>query len=316
MKDPASIPWLKTKVHDPRFFSHWLEEWQNTFEGYGTWEWLEGRERWIELFVSRFTHEANETRRVQLLEVLAGFDDASVVSVFERLSRTTIVHREALIVAAYARVHGMSVDPQRITRAVEVLAHDSANHQLLAEMAYQLRDAAFVPFLISIVDRRPEMYSREEQRNPQDALQKITFETRVVQKPEWQRWFASHGDAGREAWLRRAQDAFRRLLQEDEDGAAAFFEKAVHNWDDIAWLSFVERDLVHRPRFRNDVAGWINLTYQPAYRARLAALARKVAPHAASLEPWSRELLVDRSFLPGRRRGTWTEYVRMANSAI
>jgi hypothetical protein len=166
------------------------------------------------------------------------------------------------------------------------------------------------------MDRRPEMSSRAELRPLQDALQKITFETRVLHKPEWQQWFASHGDAGREAWLRRAQDAFRRLVQQDEDSAAAFFEKAVYKWNDIAWLSFVERDLVHRPRFRNDVAGWINLTYQPAYRARLEALAGKLAPHAASLAPWSRELLIGRGFLPGRRRGTWSEYVRMANSAI
>ena len=72
VKDPASIDWLSGRVagasaSDP-FYARWLPRWQDATDGYGTWEWLEGRERWIDFFIGTFEREANKARRVELLK--------------------------------------------------------------------------------------------------------------------------------------------------------------------------------------------------------------------------------------------------------
>ena len=53
VKDPAAIDWLRGKVAESDrnfFYTRYLPKWHDMIEGYGTWEWLEERERWIQLF--------------------------------------------------------------------------------------------------------------------------------------------------------------------------------------------------------------------------------------------------------------------------
>ena len=248
--------------------------------------------------------------------MLAGFDDPSVVGFFNKQQAAPLGARETLLVEAYQQVHGGTLNLQRIHSAVETLAREHGNRQFLVEVAHELRDAAFVPYLISIADYQPDKHSRQSLWNAQDALEKITFTVRIEGKNQWERWFATYGRAGREKWLQRALDSLRQLIRENEPAAVTFFDAAVYRWDDIALLSFVDRELVARPAFRHDVAGWISLTYRPVYRSRLEPLARRIAAHSASLAPWTRALLVERGFLPGGRKSTWSEYVRESNMRI
>lgn len=114
----------------------------------------------------------------------------------------------------------------------------------------------------------------------------------------------------------RALDAFRLLLRADEDAALQRFEDAVYRWNDIAILTFIESELVSRPKFHSAIAGWINLTYSPALRTRLEPLARQITADPNALEDWARNLLRGRGFLPSDRVDSWETYVRMKNTRV
>ena len=113
-----------------------------------------------------------------------------------------------------------------------------------------------------------------------------------------------------------ALDAFRLLLRADEDAALQRFEDAVYRWNDIAILTFIESELVSRPKFHSAIAGWINLTYSPALRTRLEPLARQITADPNALEDWARNLLRGRGFLPSDRVDSWETYVRMKNTRV
>jgi hypothetical protein len=317
VKDPASIDWLKNKLAGGSanfVYGHWLPRWQDSADGYGAWEWLEGRDRWIQFFISTFEATSDACQRTELLKALAGFDDASVVAFFGKQRGAVLDSREFVMVETYTWTHSGSMDEHRIERAIDALARDHTNWQFLVERAYELRSSAFVPFLIEIVDR--EAHSRESLWDAQGALEKITFRTDVQGKVHWQRWFTTNGGAGREAWLVSAIESMRRLIREDEEAALRFFEKAVYRWDDVAFLPFIREEVLNRPAFRDYVAAWINLAYQPEYRSKLEPIARKLAEQAAALSPWARDLLINRDFLPGRPKGTWREHVEASNRFV
>ena len=317
VKDPAAIEWLNDRVgiesRSHPFETVWLATWLNRdkltgdrrrlTDGYGSWAWLEDRDRWIAFFIRAIERSASDERRALLLEILAGFEDPAVVSVFNRVP---VGPREILVTEYYWRVHGGG-DPndERMATAIDVLARDRANHKFLLMMAHALRHAAFVPYLIATLDRESER--RAHPWNAQETLEKITFDVRFRGREAWQQWFAAHGRAGRQAWLDDALSTMRRFLQEDEQIAEGFFERVRERWDDIALLPFIDQELSSRPAFRDDISLWIDLTDRPAYRSRLEPLARKLNLSDPFSERWWDRRSDDTS---------WREYVRRLNSIL
>lgn len=105
------------------------------------------------------------------------------------------------------------------------------------------------------------------------------------------------------------------LLRTDEAAAAAWFDKAVYVLSDIELLPYVQSELLPRRAFASHVAGWINLTYRPAYRARLAPVAREVA-EAGGLEDWAEALLIGRGYVTPHSVPTWDGEVSRMNSRL
>jgi hypothetical protein len=224
--------------------------------------------------------------------------------------------RETLVVEHYIAKHGSDADKIRIEKSVASLSSKSENRQFLVELAYAFKHEAFVPFLIDALDTPSNDYSRESLWNPQDSLERITFDFTVRGKDAWKRWFAENGKLGRVGWRDNAIRKFRRTLEADEKLARSIFQEAVYRWNDILFLSFIETDLAKRRAFRSDIAGWINLTYAPIYHPQLASLARLITTKPRSLQKWARDLLVERDFLPGRIQRTWEREVEISNSAV
>jgi len=319
VKDPASIEWLRRKVGNKDavgLYENWMQGWLGSFDGYGTWPWLEGRARWIGFFIDTYKHETRSTIRSDLLSALSGFDDPLVVNFFQEQGRLALDSRETLAVERYLERHGGEPNKARIQKAIQTLSLNPDNRQFLIEFAYSFRHEAFVPFLISALDSVPKDFSREASWNAQDALEHITFEIHVRGKDAWVRWAAENGAAGRLVWRDRAVDLMRRTLQKDVNSALALFEKTVYRWSDILFLSFIETELATRSAFHSNIAGWINLTYEPIIRARLVSVARLITARPKALEPWARELLVARDFLPGREKQTWDQLVQMHNGRV
>ena len=319
VKDPASIEWLQRKAvtkNTVGLSEKWLQRWLDSFDGYGTWLWLEGRVRWIAFFIDTYTRETRSTIRADLLKVLSGFDDTVVVNFFQEQGRLALDSRETLAVERYLERHGGEPNTARIKKAIQTLSLNPDNRQFLIEFAYSFRHEAFVPFLIGALESVPKDYSREALWNAQDALEQITFEIHVRGKDAWVRWAAENGAAGRLVWRDRAVDLMRRTLQKDVKSALALFEKTVYRWNDILFLPFIETELANRSAFHSSIAGWINLTYEPIIRSRLVSVARQITVRPKALEPWARELLVERSFLPGREKETWEQLVQMHNGHV
>ncbi len=318
VKDPAAIAWLNDRVdidsHSHPFESVWLATWLNRdkltgdrrrlTDGYGSWAWLEGRDRWIAFFIQAIGRSASDERRALLLEILTGFNDPAVVSFLSH--RVPAGPMETLVAEYYWRLHGRgNSSDARLAAAIDTLARDRANHWCLVMMAHALRHAAFVPYLIANLDAESE--KRALPWSAQETLEKITFEVRFRGRDAWDRWFATHGREGRQAWLDRALATMRRFLREDERIAEGFFERVRDRWDDIALLPFIDQELSSRPAFRDDITYWIDLTAQPAYRSRLEPLARKIRPGRPFNQRWWDRRSDDTS---------WREYVRRLNSVL
>jgi hypothetical protein len=317
VKDPESIAWLREKLRtQPRLVrNHYMPLWRDSFDGYGSWEWMQGRQRWVEFWISADNSALAARTRYRLLDVLSGFDDPLVVRHFLELRDRDSGPRATLEIEAYLSAHGHATDAARIHEAIRKLAGKPANVDFLAAVARKLRDAAFVPYLISVTDV-PSAHVYPEHFPAGDALEAITFELAPKTQQEWRDWYATNGSAGRRAWLDHALDEFRLLLRADEDAALQRFDKAIYRWNDIAILDFIEFELVSRPKFHSAIAGWINLTYTPALRARLEPLARQLSADPETLEDWARNLLRRRGFLPSDRVDSWENYVRMRNSSV
>jgi hypothetical protein len=317
VKDPSSIDWLREKLQTGQatvVYDLYLPKWRSR-DGFGTWEWLTGRERWIAFWLDTFDTENSPARRSILLDVLAGFDEPPVRQFFERRRTLTTDPKEILIVEAYLQAHDVPADGKRIEAAIHALSPSPSNFDFLVEMADQLRHEAFVPFLIEDADR-PQQYVSPTRYPAQVALKGITFELSVSGRDAWRQWFARHGTQGREQWRQKVLDDFRDVLHEDPEAAKEQFEKSVYRWNDIALLSFIRSELVPRAAFQSEIAGWINLTYTPYYRQRLQPIADSISRDPGLLEDWARRLLQERGYLPGQRKKTWEETVHYANMNV
>jgi hypothetical protein len=320
VQDPASIEWLRDKTRttagrSDRFYRRWLPMFAGGAGGYDRWDWLEERDRWIAFLIETFEREPREEWRAELLDVLVRLDNASVARFFATLNGRPLGHRETLIVETYERLHGRPGSDARLRAAIDALAPDRANHQVLIEAAHWLPHPAFVPFLARFVERESEDRSTVPLRSAQDALGGITFEV-LSGKEEWRRWLAAHGSEGREVWRLRAVEKMRGLLARDEKAAVEFFNRAIYYWDDMSLLPLIEQDMVTRPAFRSLVASWIAMVYRRPYHARLEPLARKLLPHVAWLDQWAREMLLGTGYIPGWEKGKWADHVESENNYI
>lgn len=312
VKDPASIDWLRAqhRSNAQHFYDEYVPRWKERFDGYGSWEWLTGRQRWIAFWMAAFDDEPSPERRIELLGVLDQFDDASVIAFFGKRRVAATEPMEILLVESYLSEHDVPADVERVTRALAALRDVPANHEFLIAVARRLRHEAFVPFLVDIADwthpnRFPPAY------DAQRALQAITLACDLNGTLTWRFWYLVHGMEGRDAWRRRAVDALRTTLASNPAEAAKRFEKLVYCWNDIALLGFMQDEIAPHAEFRNRLAGWVNLTYSDFYRERLRPLALRAG--ASDLEDWARRRLQERGYLPGWHKQTWAEAVERDN---
>ena len=316
VKDPASIEWLRQKRRSDveAFYQDYLPAWKGRLDGFGSWEWLTGREQWIAFWLEAFNEEQSPDRRIELLSVLCQFDDASVVSFFETRRVVAKDAKEVLFIENYLGSHGTPIDSDRVVWAVDMLSRSSKNDDFLVSMARGLRHEAFVPFLIGIShmadpNTTPPYYAAERD------LQAITFQCDLHGKAAWQHWYATHGKEGRSAWTRTAVDSFRLGLEQHPKEAARRFEKLVYCWNEISMLPFVEGELAPHDDFHNSIIGWINLTYSDFARERLRPLAERIGADQ-HIEDSARRLLQERGYLPGLPNKTWAKTIEIANSRL
>ncbi|MFC5488871.1 hypothetical protein [Dokdonella soli] len=316
VKDPASIEWLSEKRRSDveNFYRDYLPTWKGRLDGFGGWEWLTGRDRWIAFWLEALHEERSPNRRIGLLCVLSQFDDASVVSFFSARRVEATDPKEVLLVEGYLDAHGLPANGERVAWAVGALRRSPKNNDFLISMAHGLRHEAFVPFLVGVSDKS-ERYSYPPYYAAERDLQAITFECNLHGKAAWESWYAAHGKEGRTGWTRSAIDTFRTELAQSPKEAAQRFDKLVYCWNEIALLPFVEDELAPHAEFHSAIAGWINLTYSDFDRERLRPLAERIGADG-HIEDWSRRLLQERGYVSGQRKDTWAEAVERANSRL
>lgn len=316
VKDPDSIGWLRAllRSNPESFYSDYLPAWKGRRDGYGSWAWLTGRDRWISFWFEAFQEEPSPERRVELLWVLCQFDDAKIVSFFAERRAQAKDPREVLIVESYLSAHGMRANDARVGWAVDALRRVSKNTDFLISIAGRFRHEAFVPFLVGVSDKT-EPNSYPPYHAAERDLQSITFECALHGKAAWQRWYVDHGKEDRTTWMHRAVDAFRADLTGNPEQAAQRFDKLIYCWNDIAMLPFVQDTLAPHAEFHSAIAGWINLTYSDVDRERLRPLAERIGADR-QIESWARRLLEERGYASGSRKNTWADVVRMDNMRL
>lgn len=316
VKDPASIEWLREKRRSDTdsFYRDYLPQWRVRLDGFGGWQWLTGRDRWIAFWLEVLQQESSPDRRVDLLSVLGQFDDASVLSFFRARRIAATDPKEVLLVESYLDAHAWPANGDRVVWAVGALRGSPKNNDFLISIAAGLRHEAFVPFLVGVSDKAesnafPPYYTAER------GLQTITFQCNLHGKAAWQVWYAAHDREGRAGWMGSAVDAFRTELAQSPKEAARHFQKLAYCWNEISMLAFVEGTLAPHAEFHSAIAAWINLTYSDFYRERLRPLAERIGA-GGHLEDWARLLLQERGYVSGRRNDIWVEAVERANSRI
>lgn len=313
VKDPAAIQWLRELLHSnpESFYRDYLPFWRGRRDGYGSWEWLTGRDRWIAFWLEAFQEERSPERRVDLLCVLCQFDDAKVVSFFAARRTEAKDPKEVLVVESYLSAHGVPANDARVVWAVDALRRAPKNTDFLISIAGSFRHEAFVPFLVDVSDKT-EPNSYPPYHAAERDLQGITFECTLHGKPAWQRWYVAHGKENRAAWTLSAVDTLRADLARNPKQAAQRFDKLIHCWDEIAMLPFVEATLAPHAEFHSAIAGWINLTYSDFDRERLRPLAERIGTDR-HIEPWARRLLEERGYASGSLKPTWADSVQRDN---
>jgi hypothetical protein len=212
--------------------------------------------------------------------------------------------------------HDVSVDEARIATAIDALKGDRRNHDLLVGMADALRQEAFVPYLIGSLNIAEE-HIIPPQYFSQPVLQSITFELNIESKDAWNAWYSKHRTEARTQWVKSAIASFKERLARDPAGAKDWFaKKASYRWNNLDALALVRNELLPRAEFRNEIAGWINMTYTEFRRARLKPVADELARRPDELEDWARRLLMERGFIPNPQTPTWEEYVMRSNMHV
>jgi len=326
VKDPASTSWLERKLGSQQrqaIYDHYLPYWQDHIglgfgnnEGFGGWRWLTGRDRWISFFIDAHRIEPSPDRRVELMNILKGFDDPAAMEFFMSQSDTARDPREILLVEAYLHQHEMPIDRVRIAAAVDILKKDAGNRDLLIGTADALRNEAFVPYLIDTLDVAAENIT-PLQYNSQDVLQGTTYQLEIKGKAAWNEWFSKHRNEGRAQWVQSAMNAFKeRLARDPADAKAWFARKASYRWNDVDALPLIRDVLLPKTTFQSEIAGWVNMSYTEFRRPQLKPIADQLARHPEKLEGWAKELLIERRFISESRHVRWEEYVKKSNMRV
>jgi hypothetical protein len=324
VKDPASIPWLRTKLASPRraqVLDHWLYEWQSFVgigfgnnEGFGNWPWLTGREHWIALMKEIHAESEDAVSRLIVLNVLKGFDDHDVRAYFREVSAADRSSDEWLLAHAYLVQHGDRPDTRRIEWAISALAGDPVHRDLLLGTADALRHEAFVPYLIDTWDvARPNVMPASY--DSRIMLEKVTYAVGPDSAQAWRTWFEAHGNRTRDDWVNEALASFRALRERDAAAARIAFDQLTYRWNDAAALPLI-RELLDDPAYHSRLAGWLNMTYTPHLREQLTPIANVLTARPHQLEDWARDLLRTRGFLPSPTPETWEDHVRGSNLRI
>jgi hypothetical protein len=214
----------------------------------------------------------------------------------------------------YLHQHGQTYDQSRLKVAIKELSRTPTGSRELRRYARELRDEAFVPWLVSIV-KPPDPDRLRRASEPSDAhelLTRITFRRDLSSPRAWRAWLAKEGKLGQRAWMRKAMERLLRLLAKDPKAGKAFLEKAVYEWNDSRFVVHVPRLIKHRS-LHNDLVGWINLTAMtnPYWRKKLRPFARKIiAQSGKHLKDWARRLLQELGYLPDPDPETWEQRAR------
>ena len=323
VKDPASIPWLESRLAGPKrveIYVHCLPRCRTYLRGSGPEQakWMADPEKWEAFFQRWAEGEKVSTLRVQVLHVMQGWCHApGTLEFFAKLEQDPKTDREELLVAQlYLQQHGKAPDINRMRQAIELLRNSKNGQKILLEFAETMRQEAFVPWLLSVIEENP----KTEFGDAQLTLEKITFRRDISGNEAWKKWFAQHRMEGRSKWLSDASAGILQLATTNLPAAGEFLDKAEYRWNDPALLSTMER-LVAYKALHDEIVGWINLTYAeyphlPEFREKLRVLAVRIRDESENnLKDWAKGLMRGWDFLY-EDKTTWEEYVRLSNSLL
>ena len=326
VKDPASTSWIEKKLSSPQrelIYARYMRYWHDGIgfgfgnnEGFGGWRWLVGRDRWITFFIGAHQIEPSSDRRVELMNILKGFDDPAAMQFFKAQREIARDPREILLVEAYLRQHDVPADGVRIAAAIDALKGDPGNRDLLVGTADALRHEAFVPYLIGTLDVA-EQNVTPPQYLSQYVLEDTTFELDIESREAWNTWYSKHLTQNRAQWVQSAIASFTERLKRDPAGAKEWFaKKASYRWNDLGALPMIRTELLPNEEFHSEIAGWVNMTYTEFRRPKLKPIADELARRPEKLEDWAKTLLVERGLMPLPHAVTWEEYVKRSNMQL
>jgi hypothetical protein len=247
------------------------------------------------------------------MNILKGFDDAAAMQFFKAQSETAQDPRETLLIEAYFYQHDVLANGARIASAVNALKGDPSNRDLIVGTADALRHEAFIPYLIDTLNIAEENVTPPQYLSHY-VLQDITFQLDVEGKEAWNTWYSKHRTETRTQWVQLAIASFKERLVRDPAGAKEWFaKKASYRWNDLGALPVIRDELLPKPEFHSEIAGWINMTYTEFRRPRLKPIADELARHPEQLEDWAKRLMMGRNFISPPHAVTWEEYVNWSN---
>jgi len=323
-KDPASIAWLE-KVWKRPSYQNGLKSWLNGWDISGFYgaseeqrQWLIGEREWRAFFAERFESEKDSKVRFEILRTLTGwFGDTEMDRLAEKINENpSSGSKERLLSSLYLYERMGPYDKKALRAAIGSLG--SSEQGLLAKVAYQFHDEAFIPILLDFV-REPgkaipssALVLRDLIPDPELILEGITFELDIHGYQQWKTWFDRHGGEGKTTWRTRAETAFLETAKKNIAVARKLLKNAVYRWRDPCFYDFFD-GLARHKEFANEVIGWINLSYHPSRREKWQRLAKKVIDYGYPLDEWATNLLIHNlHFLPGYNK-SWMTFVRQSN---
>lgn len=314
VKDPQALTWLEESLADGRRRPQalaYVRTWRTFLRGasHSESKWITNPVRWSRFFRAQYDGESDRELRTLYLRAMQGWlHDAETLAFFRGLYRdTSALTEERLLAATYLHQHGEAVDEPFILEAVRELRVNPEGARLLREFAEQIRHPAFVPFLIAQL--------RAGIKSAGFTLQVITFELDVSDPDDWSTWYRYNAHRTRKEWAALAGQEFLRrhaASPEDTDERLKF---AIYRWKDPLFQPFALELAQHR-ELQQTLAGWINLTYRPHWRALLEEVAQKLTQDGVShINRHHQKLLEQNDFLPGDEF-TWEEHIEHSNSRM
>ncbi len=311
VKDPATIPWLREKLdastsHRELIYTAWLGPWQSGRAGtqytsrYLTYKWLSQADRdlWRPFLIELYRRAADESERLACLRAIANcFHDPSTIGFFKRLEQAAN-GRELSVAQSYLYDHGEPINEAKLRDWIDALRGDEKGRAILCYHARGLRHETFVPALIELLATRSHDAALS-------ALQRITFETDVRTKRQWEAWWKVHGQESRAEWIQTAARKLERVIEADPRKAAE--QRAIDwHWQFPELAPQVERWLKFK-ELHPQIGIWIVRSYREHDRGVLSRMAEQLRSESwNALWPGTRKELGDLELLPGAVR-TWED---------